>query len=428
MRKLNIAIIHTRLNCLDGVSIEAEKLGKAYESLNCNIFQIAGKICKKSRIKSLEISEANHLNPKIIKLNEEAYSRKLSDKQRKKIIKRIYYYSDMIKPKLKNFIIKNKINLLSVENIFSLPVNISLTIAVFDIINELNLPCIARHHDFYWDMGKYLRCEANFKDIFNRFFLPKHTNIINVVINKAARDSLKKNKGMNSIVVYNKFNFRDVDKINKYYLRKRFQIRNDEIIFLQPTKILGRKKIERSIELVSLFKKRFGKRCVLVITGPTDHDERYRQKLIKIAKKLNVKIISTYEYTTVNKKSTDSFNILPKGFMYPPADIITLPSDYEGFGNPVIESAMYKKPLVVNKYPILNEILDFGFKFIVMNKKVTSKILNEVHRAIVDRDHTKKITEHNFKIAYKYFSLNLLKKELKLLIKKAIKIRNNSIQ
>jgi len=56
-----------------------------------------------------------------------------------------------------------------------------------------------------------------------------------------------------------------------------------------------------------------------------------------------------------------------------------------------------------------------------MNKKVTSKILNEVHRAIVDRDYTKKITEHNFKIVYKYFSLNLLKKELKLLIKKAIK-------
>ena len=189
------------------------------------------------------------------------------------------------------------------------------------------------------------------------------------------------------------------------------------IIFL----CLGRKKIERSIELVSLFKKRFGKKCVLIITGPTHLDERYRQKLIKIAKKLNVKIIYTYKHTKITNKTFDTSNILPKGFIYPSSDIITLPSDYEGFGNPVIESAMYKKPLVVNKYPILNEILDFGFKFIVMNKKVTSKILNEVHRAIVDKDYTKKITEHNFKIAYKYFSLNLLKKELKFLIKKAIK-------
>jgi len=118
MKKLNVAIIHTRLNCLDGVSVEAGKLGKAYVSLNCNIFQIAGKICKKSQIKSLEIPEANHLNPKIIKLNKEAYSRELSDKQRKEITKKIFYYSDIIKPKLKNFILKNKINLLSVENIF----------------------------------------------------------------------------------------------------------------------------------------------------------------------------------------------------------------------------------------------------------------------------------------------------------------------
>jgi len=398
-----------------------EKLGKAYVSLNCNIFQIAGKICKKSQIKSLEIPEANHLNPKIIKLNEEAYSKGLSDKRRKEITKKFLNYSDIIKPKLKNFILKNKINLLSVENIFSLPVNIPLTIAVFNIINELNLPCIARHHDLYWDMEKYLRCEANFKDVFNRFFLPKHKNIINVVINKAAKDSLKKNKGINSTVVYNKFDFGNVHKIKKDYLRKRFQIRNDEILFLQPTKILGRKKIERSIKLVSLFKKRFGKKCVLVITGPTHLDERYRQKLIKIAKKLNVKIIYTYKNTKITNKTIDASNMIPTGFIYPSADIITLPSDYEGFGNPVIESAMYKKPLFVNKYPILNEILDFGFKFIVMNKKVTSKILNEVHREIVDRDYTKKITEHNFKIANKYFSLNILKKELKLLIKKAIK-------
>lgn len=426
MKKLNIAIIHTRLNCLDGVSIEAEKWGKAYKSLNCNVFLIAGRICKKSGIKSLEIPIANHLNSAIVKLNDEAYSKKLSDKQRKRIIKRVYHYSDLIKPKIKNFIIKNKINLLSVENIFSLPVNISLTIAVFDIINELNIPCIARHHDLYWDMEKYLRCQANFKDIFNKFFLPKHKNIINVVINKAARDSLKKMKGISSIVVYNKFDFSNIHKINKYYLRKRFQIRNDEIIFLQPTKMLGRKKIERTIDLVSRFKKKYGKRCVLVITGPTHLNETYRQKLIKMAKKLDVKIICTYEYTSLNE-DVHSFKILPRGYIYPPSDIITLPSDYEGFGNPVIESAMYKKPLVVNKYPILGEILDHGFKFIVMNKKVTTKVLNEVYRAIVDKDYTKKITEYNFKIARKYFSSDLLKKELRLLIEKAIKNPNKGV-
>jgi len=421
MEKLNIAIIHTRLKCLDGVSVEAEKLGKAYVSLNCNIFLIAGKICKKSQIKSLEISEANHLNQKIIKLNDEAYSRDLSDIQKKEITRKFFDYSDIIKPKLKSFILKNKINLLSVENIFSLPVNIPLTIAVFNIINELNLPCIARHHDLYWDMEKYLRCEANFKAIFNRFFLPKQKNIINVVINKAARNSLKKNKGLNSTVVYNKFDFSNVHKIKKDYLRKRFKIKNDEIIFLQPTKILGRKKIERSIELVSLYKKRFDKKCVLIITGSTHLDDRYGQKLIKYARKLNVKIAYTYKHPKKKIKDIDSLNILPIGFLYSSSDIITLPSDYEGFGNPVIESAMYKKPLVVNNYPILNEILDFGFKFIVMDKKVTGKILNEVHRVMVDRDYTKKITGHNFKIAYKYFSLNLLKNELKLLIKKAIK-------
>jgi hypothetical protein len=39
------------------------------------------------------------------------------------------------------------------------------------------------------------------------------------------------------------------------------------------------------------------------------------------------------------------------------------PSTWEGFGNPVIESVIARRPLVTAHYPVLDELLALGFEF-----------------------------------------------------------------
>lgn len=415
VKKLNIAVIHTRLFCIDGVSLEALKWIKAYEKLGHKIFLIAGLYGEKVKYPKLEVPEIDYAEEKIKEINDLAFKQDLEPKDKEKLMQKIRKMADFLKPKIKKFLIDNKINMLSVENVLSIPMNLPLGVALKEILEELKLPAICRHHDFAWERDVYT-VHNNVPEIIDECFPPDLPHLKHITINKLGHDSLEETKGMHSEVFYNAFDFDDIQEENEDTkgFRKYMNIKKKELLFLQPTRIIRRKKIERSLELAAEMQKRLNKPCVVLVTGTTlYYSSHYFDELQNFANELSVRIVFGRNRLELERTCNEDVRSHTIDDAYINADMVCFPSSLEGFGDPVIEACMYKKPLFTNKYPVMEEILVHGFDFVLMEGDLTEEVFDKAEKALTDKEFRNKMVEHNFRIAKEDFSIKDLVEKLK---------------
>jgi glycosyltransferase involved in cell wall biosynthesis len=421
--KKNIAMIHTRLKCIDGVSIESEKWVRAYQNLGYNVHLIAGRIGGRTSKPKLVIPEMDFTNSIIRALKKLAFESKLekAGKDSSKALNQII--AKKIKKELLDYIKKNNLHFLSIENAFSIPLNIPLGIALYEISKETKIPIIARHHDFYWERSYFCQ-NNNILKILKEVFPPKHKNIVHVTISSIAKNSLMRKKKIQATTIPNTINFKEVREIDDYNkdFRESFGIKKDQLIFLQPTRITKRKAIERSVEMVAHMNKLLKKDNVLMITGPSLYgDAYYYETVMKEARALGVSVILASDRINLKRSSSKKKKIYSIEDAYVHADVITFPSEVEGFGNPILEACAYKKPLFVNKFPVFNEIAKNGFDFVVMDKHLTTRIIHKMHQILVDSKKREKMVDKNYRLAKKYYSQERLERLLLKLLRKSMR-------
>jgi glycosyltransferase involved in cell wall biosynthesis len=413
-----VAILSTRLYGQDGVSVEARKWEQAYRSLGCEIALITGELGA-TDTPHVVIPELAFTHPQIVSINERAFGPPLPASERKALRDEIEVLADTIERKLRAALARFGVDVLSVENALAIPMNLPLGLALQRFIAG-GQRTIARHHDFYWERERFHH--NNVEWLLHAAFPPSQGPIRHVTINNQARRELHRKRGLVATWVPNTFSFSHTKCVDDYNgeLRKDLGIGSEQKIFLQPTRFVPRKGIHRAVELVARLRADYGLDGVLVVTGPAgDEGYEYQQKVLAEAAQAGVRVICAAEGVGFVRGASGGRKRYTMGDVYVYADLVTFPSDLEGFGNPVIEAAMYERPLFVNRYPVLDDILmlaDDRFDFIVIDGDVTTAAVARTYEVLTDPVAREKMVYGNFVTARQHFLMERLAQQLQDLL------------
>ena len=412
-----IGFISTRLAGLDGVSLETKKWAEILEEEGFECYYFAGELEDLPKEKTVLVEEAHFKHPNILGIYNECFGKARREGE---VTRNIHETKKRLKKEIVDFVNKFGIELLIAENSLTIPLNIPLGIAITEFISESKFPTIAHHHDFYWERKRLLVNSVG--EYLHMAFPPVLPSIRHVVINSNADRELSFRTGISSTIIPNVLDFETpLPALDDYAadVRENFGIKKDELFILQPTRVVQRKGIEHAIELTS----RLGKKAKLVISHASgDEGFEYEQRLREYSKMLGVDTLfiskRINDHRAINGQGEKVYTIWD---IYPHADLVTYPSTYEGFGNAFLEAIYCRKPIVVNKYVIY--ILDIepkGFKVITLDGYVNDDAVKRTKEILADPEKREKMVKHNYRLAKRYFSLSVLRRKLKNLIREIL--------
>jgi len=407
-----IGVVSTRIGGTDGVSLEIMKWARVLRSMGHALYYFTGE-CDQPGEVSLVVPEAHFQHPEILGISRVAYT---SVTRPPEVTRRIHDLQSFLKQHLYEFRRRFDLELLIVENALSIPLNIPLGLALTEFIAETGMPVIAHHHDFSWERKRFVvNCVGDYLEM---AFPPVLPNIQHVVINSLAALEVGRRRGINVTIIPNVMDFdREPAPPDGYTaaLRADLGVGPDEYFFLQPTRAVQRKGIEHAVELL----RRLEVKARLVISHSTDDEGGgYKEHIRTFAGLLGVPVNFVSDQIAARRGTTaDGQRIYALGDVYPHADMVTYPSLLEGFGNAFLEAIYYRRPLVVNNYTIYaTDLKPLGFRVIEFDGYITDETVAEARRVLNSQELVEEMAEHNYNLARKNFSYELLERQLPMVI------------
>lgn len=405
----NIGFVSTRFAGTDGVSLESAKWAQVLWHYKYVSYWYAGKLDRDPDV-SMLVPEAYFYDRDNVWINERVFGTR---KRSAEVTRKIYAIAEHLKQTLYQFVEKFSIDILVVQNALCIPMHIPLGVALTHFIAETGIPTVAHHHDFYWERSRFTVNAV--EDILAMAFPPTLPSIQHATINSFAQQEFAWRKGAASVLVPNVLDFENPPPADATVpdFRSKIGLAPDDILILQPTRVVPRKGIEHAIALVAQLKNPKAKLVVSHESGDEGFD--YHNALIELAEQSGVEL--RFAPTQPSPFSANGVPVTPLQEVYAQADLITYPSLYEGFGNALLEAFYYRKPVLVNRYSIfVADIEPKGFKVIPMDGFLTRRVLDEVQRVIEDAEYRKTMVDHNFELSKAFFSYAVLRRKLRSLI------------
>lgn len=410
--KKKVGFISFRIAGTDGVSLEIEKWADVLEELNCQCYYLAGELDRPEEV-SMLYEPLHFQHPTIREIYQQCFSQKARPEELSGIL---HFWRQKFKKVIYEFVKRFDIDIIIPQNAITIPLNIPLGMALTEFIAETDIPTIAHHHDFFWERKRFLtNCVW---DIINASYPPHLHNIQHVVINSSGQNQLALRTGISSTLIPNVMPFEKEPPGKDDYnrdIRKDLGVAADELLILQPTRVVQRKGIEHALEMVS----RLGRKAAFVISHASgDEGFEYEQRVRDYADMLNVRAIFVENIIRDKRgKTEDGRKVYTLQDIYPYADFVTYPSLIEGFGNAFLETIWFRKPILVNNYSIYaTDIKPKGFEVVEIDDFVTDETIMKVRHLLDHPKEVKRITDKNYELALRFYGYGQVATELRSLM------------
>jgi mannosylglucosylglycerate synthase len=255
-------------------------------------------------------------------------------------------------------------DLVVVENLCSLPLNQ----AASDVVAATcrGRPAVLHHHDLPWQRER----------LAGRPPPPDDGAWAHVTINELSRRELAA-RGIGATTVYNAFDPHP-EPGARAATRAALGIDRATRLVLQPTRALARKNVGGALALADAIGGTYW------LLGPAE--DGYGPDLDRLVGAANCPVVLGP----------------PEGGCtiadaYAACDVVALPSSWEGFGNPSVESATHRRPLAIGAYPVASELAAFGFRW--FDAADASPLARWLERP------DPRLLGHNHEVAARHFNL-----------------------
>ena len=401
--------VSTRFHGTDGVTLEALKWADVLTGFGTECYWMGG-LLDTPPDRSHQVPLAFFADPEIVEAQKDIFGQITRSPQTSA---RIHQLKEILKAELYVFVEKFGIELLIPQNILAIPMNIPLGLATTEFIAETGIPTIAHHHDFAWERERFTVTSG--ADYLMTAFPPSLPQLEHVVINSMAQKELARRYGLSSALVPNVLDFETpppgFDQYNNDF-RREIGLSQDDLLVLQPTRVVPRKGIEHAVDLLRQLGDR---RAKLVLSHPSgDEGNDYMHHINERIADAGIEAVHIADRISekrgTNSRGEKTYTLYD---IYPHADLVTYPSYYEGFGNAFLEAIYFGKPVVVNKYAVYARDIDpLGFKTVEMSQIVTREVVRQTKQILDDEKMRADWAKTNFALGKKHFSYGVLRQKL----------------
>jgi glycosyltransferase involved in cell wall biosynthesis len=230
---------------------------------------------------------------------------------------------------------------------------------------------VLHHHDLPWQRERFAEVTG---------WPPDDPAWHHVTINDLTRDQLAA-RGIRATTVYNAFD--DPPPGDGGRTRESLAVGRDERLVLHPVRAIERKDVPAAIGLAEQLDATYW------LTGPAEED--YGPTLARLLAAARCRVIH---------------GEAPHGMpgAYAAADAVVYPSRWEGFGNPLVEAAIARRPLAVRLYPVAAELAGLGFRWFPVDDP------GPLAGFLADPDDG--LLQHNRAVALRHFGIDTIARQV----------------